>query len=698
MGTDRRRKAEGGVGKRGPTYDRLGYKRMILDLHYGMHRPDAIVDVSVDEITEKMAGVGIDSLLHFPRDHWGYLFTTGSTGTPHPNTPHDLFGLLQAALDRRGIVTTGYVSIHWDELAARQHPDWVMRNADGSPIRVKTRERRTDEMAHWTFLCLNSPYREYLLAHIEELLEGYDFEALWVDIINEHIGRDVSEGCYCSHCREKWETRIGSPMPTDLSDQDYIRWREQYTETQDELYSEIRQAIRRSGKDILTTHNRSYPYDFDDYITFESQPGGQDYFRPSRLAKFYRAYADGRETECVGYRFNQPWDFTTKPLPTLEFEVATAVAHNCAITFVDQPLLRGELDPRPYEVLAEAFKVADSLAPHVRGSVPYAEIALVAGDRSADLLKETHTDFAGAYCMLTESHLPFDVLADSLVPEADLSRFEAILVANTVHMMPEVVASLRRYVSEGGTLLFTNRAATLDIHGEPLQEPSFGLVSIVGDGPHSISFVAPTSAVSDTRLRVRDTVEFDTSDDVQVEAVSIPPAIDVTPDQWITHNAMPGPEDGGNAAVTGTFGRGRYIYIAPRIFAEYIKQDLPSIREWVMGLIGRHYQPSVWLEGPRAVEAVYQRQGDDLVVTLINGLADKPRAGGHNPIFDRGYVGMTETVPVAGLQLNFKGELELEASDHNGERLHVTVTAGDTFIELPTLDRYGLVRISGLDW
>jgi hypothetical protein len=297
--------------------------------------------------------------------------------------------------------------------------------------------------------------------------------------------------------------------------------------------------------------------------------------------------------------------------------------------------------------------------------------------------------------MLTEAHVPFDILADSLVTETPLSGFKFILVANIVHMTPEVAAALRQYVSEGGALLFTHSTATLDFHGEPLAQPSFGYVSIVRQGPYSVSFIKPSTPASDTLLRVRETVEFNHGADVQFEATVTPPALDVTPDQWITHNVMPGPDGESPAAVTGSFGRGHYIYIAPRIFAEYIRQGLPSIREWVMALIAPHYQPSIWLEGSRAVEAVYQRQGADVVIALINGLVDKPRAGGHGTIFDRGWVGMTETMPVAGLRLHLRGRREVTASDLGGNALSVTAGESETIVEVPRLDRYGLVRLSG---
>lgn len=52
----------------GPTDERLGYKRMILDLHFGTHRPNVLHNVDPEEIAEMMATAGIDSLLNVTRD------------------------------------------------------------------------------------------------------------------------------------------------------------------------------------------------------------------------------------------------------------------------------------------------------------------------------------------------------------------------------------------------------------------------------------------------------------------------------------------------------------------------------------------------------------------------------------------------------------------------------------------------------
>lgn len=671
----------------GPTYELLGYKRMILDYHFSAFLPETLADANPDEIVAAMVSAGIDSLVLFPKDHWGYIYSDGRIGPHHPGVPGDLFGRVLEGLRQQGIRVMAYHSVHRDEYAARAFPEWTMRRSDGG---VRQRRYYTEGATHasWALVCINGPYRAYSYAQLEELIAAYDFPSLWLDFIPF-----PSDGCYCRYCRKLWEAEYGYALPPVLSAADRVHWQRFYVKALREYLSGVRQVIQRAGKDILMTHNYGFPYDYDDYVVTETESAGKDYFRPSRLAKFWRAYAMGREVEAVSYRFNQPWDFTIKSPHQLKWEVATNLAHNCAMVFVDQPDIRGRMDPKVYEALADAFTVADELAPHVRGSEPYAEVALVASEWSATLAPDTEDDFGGALRMLTETHLPFDVLADTALPTADLARFRAIVIANTPHIAPEAVEALRRYVADGGLLLFTYRTATLDLDGRPASQPSFGFVEIISESPYTVSFIRPKFDVGDTRMRVRDSVWFRSKGDAELRATVTPPALEVTADKWVSHNVMPGADTDQPAALVGAFGKGHYIYLGARLFTEYLRQDLPSIRTFLMSLLRTYYRPRVWAEGPSAVEAVYQRQGDDLVVTLINGLTNKPSAGGHRFVGERGHIGLNEIVPIADVRLRVAGAPTIDAADVKGTSLPVRTDGDVATIEISRLELYQLVRL-----
>ena len=90
--------------------------------------------------------------------------------------------------------------------------------------------------------------------------------------------------------------------------------------------------IAAAGKTVQTTHNLGLPYADDDYVAFEVNPLGRNYFRGSALAKIMRADAGGREVELIGHRFNQGWVFTTKIHGLMRWGAATLELATTPIT------------------------------------------------------------------------------------------------------------------------------------------------------------------------------------------------------------------------------------------------------------------------------------------------------------------------------------------------------------------------------
>ena len=106
-----------------------------------------------------------------------------------------------------------YFSVGWDEHAVRANPEWAMRDADGQPIRRGAPE--SDQVTgRWTYLCVNSPYRDYALGQIAEIVQGYDFPALFLDILFLNPSGQV---CHCAHCRARWALDHTEPLPSTFT-------------------------------------------------------------------------------------------------------------------------------------------------------------------------------------------------------------------------------------------------------------------------------------------------------------------------------------------------------------------------------------------------------------------------------------------------------------------------------------------------
>ncbi len=130
----------------------------------------------------------------------------------------DVLGATIDALHARGIdVVIYYVMIfadwYWDN-----HPEARIVDANGDARKViissAGRPRR------FSTTCPNEPgYREFVVAQIEEICAGYEFEGVWPDMT---FWPTV---CYCASCRERYRREVGGEIPAviDWTDPAWVR-------------------------------------------------------------------------------------------------------------------------------------------------------------------------------------------------------------------------------------------------------------------------------------------------------------------------------------------------------------------------------------------------------------------------------------------------------------------------------------------
>jgi Hypothetical glycosyl hydrolase 6/Beta-galactosidase trimerisation domain len=671
----------------GNRYAALGYKRLIIDYHFSEFNSRMLERADAREIIDAVANLGLDSLLLYAKDHWGNVYHKSSFSKRHRNVPQDLFGEVLQGVKEHGVKVEAYTTVCWDEDSARRHPDWVMLNGDRQAIRMNDGKL----FAKWTWLCVNSPYRDYFLRQMDELIGNYDFEGLFLDIVLNH--RAIV--CYNPYCLRKWKEMYGSEMPYPMSDSEYARYLEFNTLTFESLFRQVKEIGGRHNKQFLMTHNFGLTYKYDDFVASEFDTHGADFYLPSIRAKMFRARAEGKEVELIGHRFNRQWDFTLKPEALMQFEVATAVSHNCAMVYVDQPYFDGSLDPQVYEAIKTAFGAADDLVPKVRGTVPYAEIGLLSSERSFELDYSTYRDFAGAYAMLSQLHWPFDVITERDLSKDRLEKFAVLVVPNIVHLNAQQTAEVRSYMERGGCVVFCYRSATKDQSGNDLAQTSFAVLKIAGDSGNQVCFVRPRWKTRNRYLRTSAMAMFETDNPADVFATITDPALRVTDTEWISHNAMPGDDTPLPAAVIGKCGKGRFVYFGFRVFDDYVEQGQPALREAFEIAFRRLYEPRIWVETAGNIEVVFHRTQNRMRVAVINGITSKVMTGdmwaGERGA--RGHVTIPEVVPVNDIMVKTNGMTVLGASNLRGEALRVTRAGSSSGVVLPVLRHYDLIEL-----
>lgn len=671
----------------GNHYELLGYKRLIIDYHYSEFNSRMLENANAKEIVDAVVNLEVDSLLLYAKDHWGNVYHKSSFSKRHRNVPQDLFGEVLGGLKPHGVKVEAYTTVGWDEDSARKHPDWVMLNGDRQPIRMNDGK----VFAKWSWLCLNSPYRDYFLRQMDELIGNYEFEGLFLDIMINH--RAVV--CYNPYCLQKWKKLYGTEMPYPMSDRQYAQYLDFNTLTFDSLFEQVKEIGRSHNKKFMMTHNFGLTYKYDDYLASEFDTHGADFYLPSIRAKLFRARGGGKEVELIGHRFNKIWDFTLKPAALMQFEVATAISHNCAMVYVDQPYFDGSLDPQVYAALKTAFVAADDLTPKIRGTVPYVEIGLLSSERSFELDYSTYRDFSGAYAMLSQLHWPFDVLTEQDLTSSRLEKLAVLVVPNIVHLSAAQCSDIRNYVEGGGQVIFCYRSATKGQAGEDLEEPSFGVLRISGESENQVSFIRPKWKLSNRYLRTSAVSMFETTGPCDVIGTITDPALRVTDTEWISHNVMPGVDSLFPAIVAGQRGKGRFVYFGFRIFDDYVEQAQPALREAFETALRSMHEPRIWVEAAGCIEAVFARTQNKIRIALINGITSKVMTGdmwaGERGV--RGHVTIPEVVAVHDIQVKANGIIVRSAFDLRGARLPIKQMGRISSVILPVLNQYDLVEL-----
>ncbi len=143
---------------------------------------------------------GIDSLMVYCKDHWGYSYYDTVCGERHPALDRDWVAETVAELRKKGIEFNAYYSVEYDNTITGKHPDWAIRKADGEELRSASRN------AKWRMACYMTGYRRYVLDQLTEIVSRYHPDSLFLDIFGKSL-------CYCPECRRIFGERYGYPLP-----------------------------------------------------------------------------------------------------------------------------------------------------------------------------------------------------------------------------------------------------------------------------------------------------------------------------------------------------------------------------------------------------------------------------------------------------------------------------------------------------
>jgi hypothetical protein len=385
---------------------------------------------------------------------------------------------LREAVDEahaRGIPLIAYCVVQQGGLYLDQHPEFAMRDPRGQKI-----DR----------FCFNSGYLDAMRQILSEQL-ACGIDGFHVDMLDQGFGPPC--GCWCDTCRTLFKTEAGvDPPPGPTWDQAWDRFLDFRYGSSQRFARALRDHVKatNSRASIDFNYHGNPPFSWEvgqrpvqhagngDFVTGETGIWGFSALGVGLNAEFYRAAFPNHPFQVAMQRGVRMYhDQTTRPVPDMQWELQTLLAHGAFVTMVDKTAFDGSLDPIAYERIKDTFRPTFDPGPldlkEELGFEPVADVGLYYSARSRDWFGRDTPEayfqgFQGAHKALVLEHVPYRVLLDENADAATLERFPIVLLPNVQILGEAEVARLDAYVRQGGSLIITGWSGQFGPRGEPL--------------------------------------------------------------------------------------------------------------------------------------------------------------------------------------------------------------------------------------
>lgn len=450
--------------------DELRFRQIHLDFHTSEQLNAIGSKFDPEQFAETLARAHVNSVTLFARCHHGMIYYDSKINPElvHPGlVDKNLLAEQIRACRARGIRTPIYTTVQWDYHMSQHHPEWVARDASGCAVgEPPARQQPILEPGFYASLCVTSPYRDFLKAHVREIItEFHPVDGLFLDIV-------FPVDCHCRYCREQMESE-GLELHNDEQ-------RKRFAQLSiNRFKADMTAFIRSLDKDCTIFYNRGHvgtahrdALDAYSHLELESLPSGLwGYLHFPATIRYARTL--GKDCLSQTGKFHTMWgDFHSfKNQAALEFECFHMLAMNAKCLIGDQLNPDGELSPAVYDLVGKVYAQIEQKEPWCSRAVARTEIGVLTPEEfagaSADNLPNP---LRGAVRMLQESALQFDIL-DS---RSDFGLYRLLILPDVIPVNRELQAKLQRYVDQGGKIIASFQSG-LDPAGSQFASDLFGV-------------------------------------------------------------------------------------------------------------------------------------------------------------------------------------------------------------------------------
>jgi hypothetical protein len=623
----------------------LRYRQIHLDFHTSEHIPGIGAAFDPDAFVSTLKRSHVDSITIFAKCHHGWSYYPTKVGKPHPQLSRpDLLGDMVTALSAADIECPIYISVQWDELSAREHPEWRAVSATNAYHHAYAADPSSGKNLSpaWHTICLNHPaYRQYVLDQAREVASTYETPGIFFDII-------LTPDCVCAACIARMQASGLDPEnPGDRLKNDEA--------VNEQFRSEISAALFEEFPGLRVFYNAGHipkqgPQRFKTYshLELESLPtGGWGYDHFPSSAR----YAATLGFDFVGHtgKFHTSWgEFGGFKHPdALEYECAQMAALGSKCLIGDQLHPDGAINPDTYALLAPAYARIEKLEPYLEDARQISQVAILSAEHFNPEGGRNHHSDDGAAQMLLELHVPFDVIDGSTA----FKNYQLLILPDEIPIDADLARRLKAFVATGGKIIASwhsgldaNGAFAIDAGVRRESVPVKFHPSYVRAGRDLDRSMPATAFV------MYDEAETITATGATVLAEIYPSYFNRTYAHFSSHQQTPDDPSATALGAAVTEHRG-IAYVAYPIFRLYRAMGQPLYKYIVRGLLNRLLpEPTLLTDLPSAGRATLTQQAEKQR-HILHLLYAAPQVRGKDVRSDDGpprMMEMIEDVPAIG--------------------------------------------------
>ncbi len=612
----------------------------------------------------------VNSVTCFSRCHHGYIYHETKLPWRHPNLTCNLLEEQIRACHRADIRVPIYVTVGWDHLMARLHPEWCEVDEKGKIV-----GRGPLDVGGWTNLDFASPYVDYVIQQTQEVCDhfGDEVDGFFFDIM-------FQQGVHSTWCMERY--RQQGLDPADPSSARLMR-EQVVNECADRIFGAVREKHKscsvffNGGHVSPAIRSRLSSYT---HLELESLPtGGWGYMHFPITSRYARTL--GKDFLAMTGRFSESWGHfnSVKNPAALEYECLLALALGGKCSVGDQLHPRGTLESTAYDLIGPVYRKVKSLEPWCEGAEPLAEIAVYNAEAFDASGERIPPPSLGATRMLMEGRHQFD-LVDT---ESDWTKYKVLILPDVIKLDKRGAQKLHAWIQKGGSVIASFESLTAS---DGTLVPAFAdaLKEATGESPHTPDFLKPSAQLhsqpESNFVMYERGKRLVLAECCEVLATVSQPYFTRSWDKFISHAHSPVDRESDDPGIVQ---KGRLILFSHPIFSTYARHSMSFHRDIVLACLARLLpQPMVEIEGPTSLQALLLRQRSRHVLHLLHYVPE--RRGVSLDIIE-------DPMPVLESLARVRVEASRAYLAPSGEELDLTQEGGSVQVHIPTFVGYAHV-------